>query len=316
VFAVLALIFTTASGLGAELATGDMRLEFTSPVDATVQPYRLYVPPGIAASGAYPLVIVLHGHRGDENTYFDRYLDRVTGEPAIKKLARERGYIVAAPRRYQHEYEADVLWIVDRVAEVYPIRGNEIFLTGHSSGGVGTWQLGYRHPQRFAALAAVGSAFAMQPAVLDRLIRPEHAAKPMLYCQGTRDALVPNRGASRLVDSLRGRLPNFVYREFPDPHGSLGATSLPTVFDFFDAVRDQTPLMASDIPTAQEYAVVPAVYSTKKLVKKSKGKRYRLSSKRARAKVVSRKPRKPQSAGKRSVRHGSRRARAGSSTRR
>ncbi|MFN7921180.1 MAG: PHB depolymerase family esterase [Bryobacteraceae bacterium] len=241
------------------LATSDpaVRRDFESPVDGSVQPYRLYVPPE-SAQDPLPLVVVLHGAHGDENTYFDRYLNPRTGERVLESLARERGYIVASPRRYQGEYERDVLAMIDDIAESHPVRRDQVFLTGHSSGGVGTWHIGYRNPQRFAALAAVGSAFTAQPYLLHSIIRPAQYGKPMMYVQGVRDELVPNRQARALVTAMQPQLSNFVYREFPDAHGSLGTTSLPAVFDFFDSVRNEQPVMESDDPTEAEFALVKA----------------------------------------------------------
>ena len=35
--------------------------------------------------------------------------------------------------------DEDVLELIDRVASMYPVRQDQVFLTGHSSGGMGTW---------------------------------------------------------------------------------------------------------------------------------------------------------------------------------
>ncbi|MEZ5352591.1 MAG: alpha/beta fold hydrolase [Bryobacteraceae bacterium] len=232
--------------------TGDLRQAYRSTVDGTLQPYRVFVPPNLEPERSYPLLVVLHGHHGDENSYFDKYRDRATGERTLLRLAEDRGYFVVAPRgrgpgsRYTDEAEQDVLDVIDRVSALYPIDERQIFLSGHSSGGVGTWKIGFRFAQRFAALAAVGSAFRYQPAELSRLPLADSPAKPLLYVQGRQDHLATNRYAANLVDFLGPRLQNFVYKEFPDGHNSLGTTSLPTVFDFFDSVRQGDELMSSD----------------------------------------------------------------------
>ncbi|MEZ5403021.1 MAG: alpha/beta fold hydrolase [Bryobacteraceae bacterium] len=241
--------------------TGDMHQAYRSTLDGTIQPYRLYAPTSLEAERTYPLLVVLHGHHGDENSYFDLYRDRATGDRMLLRLAEERGYFVVAPRgrgpgtRYTGDAEQDVLDVIDRVTALYPIDESQIYLSGHSSGGVGTWKIGFRFAQRFAALAAVGSAFRYQPAELSRLPLTENNDKPLLYVQGRQDRLATNRYAANLVDFLGPRLQNFVYKEFPDGHNSLGATSLPTVFDFFDSVRRGDPLMESDTVSPQPVLV-------------------------------------------------------------
>jgi len=241
--------------------SGDFRQAVRSPVDRSLQPYRLVVPPAIDRSARYPLVVALHGAHGDENTYLDAYADRVTGDRVFRKLGDERGYFLVAPRRYQGKFEADVLAIVDRLLAVYPIREDQVFLTGHSSGGVGTWMIGLRHPDRFAAMAAVGSAFRSLPGAIERLGAGSRVDKPMFYCHGERDRLATNSMARRMVDFLRSKMSYFVFRQFPDGHNTLGTSCMTAVFDFFDSVRSDTRILASDPVTG---APDPAPARTKR----------------------------------------------------
>ncbi len=231
--------------------TGDMHLAFRSPSDGTFQPFRLIVPEGFDREKQYPLVIALHGQSGNENTYPDRYVRLDNQDRVFEKLGRERGYILVSPRRRKSPsgdsaVDVDVLELIDRVSAMYPVRQDQVFLTGHSSGGMGTWQVGYRHPERFAGLAAVGSAFSAVPMMMDRMKIEQFPTLPHMYVQGRRDRLSTNAGARNLVSYLKPRLNNFVYKEFPDAHGTLGVTSMPTVFDFFDAIREGRELMPSD----------------------------------------------------------------------
>jgi len=231
--------------------TGDMLLAFKSPADGTYQPFRLIVPDGFDREKQYPLVIALHGAHGNEHTYPDRYVSRDNQDRLFERLGRERGYILVSPRRRKSPngdsaIDTDVLELIERVSSMYPVRQDQVFLTGHSSGGMGTWQVGYRHPDRFAGIAAVGSAFSAVPAMMDRMKVEQFPALPHMYVQGRRDRLSTNAGARNLVSYLKPRLNNFVYKEFPDAHGTLGVTSMPVVFDFFDAIREGRELMASD----------------------------------------------------------------------
>lgn len=239
--------------------SGDFRQALRSPVDGSLQPYRVVVPKGLDPANRYPLIIALHGAHGDENTYLDSYADRVTGDRVFRKLGDERGYFLAAPRRYQGQYEADVLAIVDRLKQIYPIQEDQVFLTGHSSGGVGTWTIGLRHADRFAAMAAVGSAFQSLPGVLDRMGVGTHVDRPMLYCHGEQDRLTTNSMARRMADFLQSRLSYFVFRQFPDGHNTLGIACMTAVFDFFDSVRNGSRTLASDgVTQAPDPPVVKA----------------------------------------------------------
>jgi predicted esterase len=245
--------------------TGDMHLAFRSPSDGSFQPFRLIIPAGFDRQKQYPLVIALHGQSGNENTYPDRYVSRDSQDRMFEKLGRERGYILVSPWRRKapsgdSAVDVDVLELVDRVSAMYPVRADQVFLTGHSSGGMGTWQVGYRHPERFAGLAAVGSAFSAVPMMMDRMKIDQFPTLPHMYVQGRRDRLSTNAGARNLVSYLQPRLSNFVYKEFPDAHGSLGVTSMPVVFDFFDAIREGRELMPSD--EVSKYVAPAAVKRT------------------------------------------------------
>ena len=49
----------------------------------------------------------------------------------------------------------DVMRVIADVRRAYPIDPERITLTGLSMGGGGTWAIGLRHPELFAALAPV-----------------------------------------------------------------------------------------------------------------------------------------------------------------
>ena len=51
--------------------------------------------------------------------------------------------------------EKDLLAMLDTVQETYRADPNRTYLTGLSYGGFGTWYLGSKHPERFAAIAPV-----------------------------------------------------------------------------------------------------------------------------------------------------------------
>jgi poly(3-hydroxybutyrate) depolymerase len=171
--------------------TGDLHLACRSGVDATLQPFRVFVPAGFDRLRKYPLIIALHGSAGDENSYMDGYLSPETGHNRLKELAQEHGYILATPKGggpwdgYQGNAERNVLDVMDRMLRIYPVDSGRVFLTGHSMAGLGTWTIGFGHPQRFGALAPVAPAFGgrFPPALLARMF-VNAPAMPVLFSTG------------------------------------------------------------------------------------------------------------------------------------
>ena len=216
--------------------SGDMRLAFRSAIDGELQSYRIFLPDGWQSRGALPVVVALHGATGDENTYFDRYLEVKTGQNTFKKLGQERGFLLAAPNgrgpfgMYAGNSERDVLEMLDRVESLFPTDRAAIFLTGHSMGGMGTWNLGFRFADRFAALAPVaGRPPDSAVALLDK--SPE---KPVFFAVGLNDVIVTPAKTHAWAEIARQHLKHFEYREYPkDDHFSIGLSSMPAIFEFF-----------------------------------------------------------------------------------
>ena len=139
--------------------------------DGTLQPYALYVPrdykPG--RPGGWPLIVALHGAFSDHRHNLRRVfgldnrprendaeasrnelpLPDVPGAGRVAVRARRADGLRRPGRRRRHARAsrtcgAPTTSIPDRIS-----------LTGLSMGGGGTWQIGLRHPELFAALAPV-----------------------------------------------------------------------------------------------------------------------------------------------------------------
>jgi pimeloyl-ACP methyl ester carboxylesterase len=220
--------------------SGDMRLAFRSAIDGELQPYRIFLPEGWQSRGALPVVVALHGATGDENTYFDRYLEMKTGQNTFKKLGRECGFLLAAPNgrgpfgMYAGNSERDVLEMLDRVEALFPTDARAIFLTGHSMGGMGTWNLGFQHADRFAALAPVAG----RPPDSAVTLLEKSLEKPVFFAVGLNDVIVTPAKTHAWAEIARKHLKHFEYREYPkDDHFSIGLSSMPAIFEFFAKQR-------------------------------------------------------------------------------
>jgi predicted esterase len=230
--------------------TGDFKRHYLLETAAEIMPYRMYVPTGYSSGRAYPLVIALHGLGGTENSFFDGY-DR-----SFPALAEKHGYIVAAPlgyrvdggygwglgeppadpvtRRSQDLSEQDVMRVLDLVKKQYKIDENRIYLAGHSLGAIGTWKLGPKYPDIWAALAPFSGSGA--PNTLERI---KHI--PQFVVHGDNDPTVNVRGSRTMVAKMKELGIEVTYVEVPGGnHGSVVAPNFPAMFDFFDAHRKRS----------------------------------------------------------------------------
>ena len=123
--------------------------------------YLLYLPGdyGVDPEVKWPLLIYLHG------------MDRVNKSVNVLHNAYPLSalidkddfpFILVAPKgtgEYefwaQDEMVGSVMALVDEIQSTLVVDADRIYLTGESAGGNGTWEIGVRHPERFAALWAI-----------------------------------------------------------------------------------------------------------------------------------------------------------------
>ncbi len=208
---------------------GDLRRAYHSKVDDTFQPYRIYVPTYYEASKPFPLIIALHGMGGDENSYFDQYL-----QGAFKVEAEKRGYIVACPKgrqpasMYIGAAERDVIDVIEEVRRTYRIDADRVYMTGHSMGGYGTWSVAMNHPDIFAALAPVAGGG--NPAGMSKI-----AHIPQFVVHGDDDKTVPVERSRVMVEAAKKLGTEMKYMEIAGgDHVSVAARTFIDVYDFFD----------------------------------------------------------------------------------
>lgn len=159
---------------------GYQRLAHRSVLDGTPQPFELFVPPGRAPRTGWPVVITLHGFKGNNGDYFRNTfgLERDwrggeslddhgrNGTPpsgtwgGLGPVPTHGPMIVIAPEargqtHYRHAGEVDVLEALEAVRARHPVDPRRLYVTGGSMGGTGAIHLPYRHPDLFAASAAL-----------------------------------------------------------------------------------------------------------------------------------------------------------------
>lgn len=230
-----------------DYARGAMVKAYRSDWDGTLQPYALYVPPGYDPGRAWPLVVALHGASSTHRHMLRRVfgLDNRPGENDEEASRNELPFpdvpaLVVAPlgrgelMGYDGLGEADVLRVIADVERAYQIDRDRVTLTGLSMGGGGTWTIGLRHPELFAALAPVCGVTDTRKwippaerddydlAALEALSPPafaENAAGMRVYIfHGDADPVVPVADSRHMVERFRklGWLGKTVtYTEYP-----------------------------------------------------------------------------------------------------
>ena len=228
-------------------ATGMMVKAYRADWDATLQPYALYVPPAYKPGRPWPLIVALHGAYSDHRHNLRRVfgLDNRPREndaeasrnelplpdvPALVVSPFGRGELMG----YDGLGGDDVMRVIKDVRRAYDIDPDRITLTGLSMGGDGTWQIGLRHPELFAALAPVCAVAdyrrMVKPAdaalfdldALDRQSAPALAANAarmqVFIFHGDKDPTVPVADSRKMVERFRqlGMLgKNVRYTEYP-----------------------------------------------------------------------------------------------------
>jgi predicted esterase len=237
--------------------------------------YHVYAPLKWDGKSKLPMVLVLHGNTRDQDYYFDR------DDHILAKLAEQHGYLVVCPMGYRPSAgwganslnrppanaanvaasgrggfaadpsrlrqgelsEKDALNVLDLVTKEYPVDPSRIYLFGHSSGGAGTWYLGEKYAEKWAAMAA--SAAATRPAgfPFDRL-----KGMPILICHGDQDDEVPVASSRNMVKAAKDAGLDPQYLEVPGAtHLTIVALVEPKVFEFFDGHPHKTSTAATGV---------------------------------------------------------------------
>jgi predicted esterase len=248
-FAEAATIAAAVKGGKAPFAgrTGDFKRHYLLDAAGEVMPYRMYVPKGYTVSRTYPLIVMLHGLGGTEDSFFDGY------DHKLLPLAEQHGYIIAAPlgyrvdgsygwglgtapadpvvRRMQDYSEQDVMRVLDLVRQQYRIDNSRIYLAGHSMGAIGTWKIAPKYPDQWAALGMFAGSGA--PATLDRI-----KTVPEFVVHGDADPTVNVAGSRAMVAKMKELGIDVNYIEVPGgTHSDVVAPNFAAMFEFFNAHR-------------------------------------------------------------------------------
>jgi predicted peptidase len=180
-------------------------LDRTVTVGGTRHRYQVYVPAGyVGSTQRWPVILFLHGG-GERGS--DGLLQTNVGLPsAIRNAPARYPAIVVMP-----QVPRDSVWLgapaqtamaaLDQTLAEFRTDPERVYLTGLSMGGNGTWNLAYRFPERFAAIAPI-CAFI--------LVRPQLPASRPIVPADSGDAFA-------VIARRVGRLPTWIFHGEVDP---------------------------------------------------------------------------------------------------
>jgi predicted esterase len=221
--------------------TGGFERHYVLESVGEIMPYRVFVPSTFVPGKRMPLMIALHGAGGTEDGFMDGY------EGQLPALAEKHGYIVASPLGYRPTggygspilargrmselSEQDVMQVLARMRQDYPIDERRIFLMGHSMGGIGTWHLGSKYPEIWAGLGSFAGMGAPQTVTRMKSI-------PQFVVHGDADFTVPVARSRVMVEEMKKLGVDHQYIEVPGgAHGNVVTPNLAAMFEFFAAHR-------------------------------------------------------------------------------
>jgi len=150
----------TSAGTGAE-ERGLLYRTFTDSRGAPAN-YALFVPRNYRGDRPYPLILFLHGW-GDRGSAAADHKYTEVGSPFTLKY-RWIDFLVLCPQAHSGTWKAGgndacrAMELLAAVQEEYRVDPKRIYLTGHSSGGTGVWNLAAAYPDQWAAIVPVAGA--------------------------------------------------------------------------------------------------------------------------------------------------------------
>ena len=166
--------------------------------------YLLFLPEGYKAGGTnrWPLMLFLHG-AGERGTNIQKVA--VHGPPKIVRTMKDFPFILVSPqcpegRTWRDE---ELMALLDAMIAKYQVNTNRIYLTGLSMGGYGSWSLGTKYPERFAAIAPIcGGGEQIAVLLVPKQKKAALNSLGVWAFHGAKDTAVPLEESQRMTNVL------------------------------------------------------------------------------------------------------------------
>jgi len=165
--------------------------------------YLLHLPQGYKARGErWPLMLFLHG-AGERGSNVQNVAAH--GPPKIVKSKRDLPFVIVSPQCPTDRTWRDdeLLALLDAIVAKHNIDTNRIYVTGLSMGGYGSWSLGSKYPERFAAIAPICGGGEQIPLLLaSRDKKMALRSLGVWAFHGARDPVVPLEESQRMTNAF------------------------------------------------------------------------------------------------------------------
>lgn len=199
--------YPIASATAAEAPTSPFSsAKFTQTITTTRElSYLISLPEGYNASQEkkWPLILFLHG-AGERGTNLQAVA--VHGIPKHLNAGQKIPFVVVAPQCPNGEIwdDATLLGLLDKLIATHQIDSKRVYLTGLSMGGYGSWSLGTRHPERFAAIAPVcGGGERLRLLLLSESQKKSLKTLGIWAFHGGKDDVVPLEESERMIAAVK-----------------------------------------------------------------------------------------------------------------
>ena len=233
---------------------------FVSEIDGSVQYFALTPPAGLPEGTRPALFLSLHGASVEARNQAYSYAPKDWGVVVAPTNRRPFGF------DWEDWGRLDALEVWRIAEQLYDTDPRRTYLTGHSMGGHGTWQIGAHFGGRFAAIApsagwrdfwsyAGGGTFDEEDPIGRILTRAANASRTSLLernylhggvyvLHGDADDNVPVREARAMRQQLAAFHPNFAYYERPGAGHWWGNQCMdwPPLFEFLKTQRRARPI--------------------------------------------------------------------------
>ncbi len=166
----------------------------------TEHKYVVYVPRDYNPSRKWATIVFLHG-AGECGTDGLRQVSQGIGTAILANPSRWP-FIVIMPQKPElrqswGEHAELVVAMLAATERTYAVDSSRVYLTGLSQGGNGTWVIGARYPERWAAIAPI-CGYGTPDEIAPRL-----KEVPVWCFHGDADNVVPPARSIAIVDALK-----------------------------------------------------------------------------------------------------------------
>lgn len=198
-------------------------------VDGIGHRYQVYVPAEYTRARRWPVILFLHGS-GERGTDGLLQTGAGLGEAIRRHAARWPAIVVFPQAPPEHRWHGKIahlaLATLDRTLQEFSTDADRVYLVGLSAGGNGVWNLAYRSPERFAALAVVCGWVAPTAERREAIVPADGGAPysavaarilslPVWIWHGGADGVVPVEESRRMARALHTSGAQVTYTELP-----------------------------------------------------------------------------------------------------